>query len=399
MYSLENKKIFASLESLRGIASLYVVIGHARFILFMSVSQYILINPISTLNYIEIILLLINLIFTYGIAFVILFFIISGFSIDHSLQRIVCKENLENAKSMKNIFKSFYFRRIIRIYIPYVMAIIFSLIILYTITLINQDLVHNELGTETYDNLKKSILVSFDPYFIIHSLFYNLIEPIKEGVYIGNNQPFWTLGIEVFFYILAPVLLLYTNSKILIFIIFIGFLQGIFTFTNNHISLFLLQFLTFIPFFLMGALLRRNLDIIIYYLNKNKINPLLLLACAFVLFSIAFILKALKIIYPSYIVVSLSFLFFILFVFSNHFISIKIVHLFEKIGEMSYTMYLVHYPILLLILSIYTRVTSNYYINNLFLFLFGSVVAVFVAYLLYQIGEKQTQKYLSKTRQ
>ena len=46
-----SKNIFFALESLRGVAALYVVVSHAHFILFIGGNQYLIEHPISSQDF------------------------------------------------------------------------------------------------------------------------------------------------------------------------------------------------------------------------------------------------------------------------------------------------------------------------------------------------------------
>ena len=117
-----------------------------------------------------------------------------------------------------------------------------------------------------------------------------------------------------------------------------------------------------------------------------------------VVFLLSFLLDKIGFSYMSYILVAFGFIFLILFMFSDHWLSIKLSKSFQMLGEMSYTLYLVHFPVLLLVLAVYSKMTNNYKIENLLFFIVGAIVAVIVARVLYHLGEKQTQDYLSRTR-
>ena len=214
------------------------------------------------------------MLFSYGISAVILFFIISGFSIDYSLDKIKSKDI-----SIDSTMKDFYFRRLVRIYIPYLLALIFSLVTLHIIGVINVEFVKGAADSEIYQLLKKTFSSSFNISFIFDSIFYNFFGSItgngliKDGVYIGGNNPFWSLNIEVFFYIIAPVLLLLLHKYILIISLFLGLLIGIFDIESIYLNQYIVSFLKWFPFFIIGIFLRRNLKQIVAFMNIKRVPP------------------------------------------------------------------------------------------------------------------------------
>src|SRR5665647_1005420 len=100
---LAQKIDFKILDGLRGIAALYVVFNHARGNLFIGGIKYAQIKDISRWSIWEKLYFSALRLTSLGKEFVILFFILSGFSIAYSL-----------SKSHSKI--QFYLRRVIRIY-------------------------------------------------------------------------------------------------------------------------------------------------------------------------------------------------------------------------------------------------------------------------------------------
>src|SRR5690349_10958843 len=121
-----TKKInFNILESLRGLAALYVCIGHCRAVLWIGGTEYVKQNP--SLSAIDYAILAINMTTRLSSEFVIVFFVLSGFSIAHSLR---------NSKAPL----PFYKRRFIRLYPPYIAALLWGMLTIGIIQLINPHL-------------------------------------------------------------------------------------------------------------------------------------------------------------------------------------------------------------------------------------------------------------------
>lgn len=133
--------------------------------------------------------LLTNIPFTHG---VVLFFVLSGYLISRIIFLNKEKFALNNANKRKVIF-TFYIRRILRIFPIYYLTILFLLII-------------------NHGNIREIYpwLISYTSN--IYQSIYNLD--------IQEFNHFWSLGVEEQFYLFWPILLLFTKSRTLIFIVF-----------------------------------------------------------------------------------------------------------------------------------------------------------------------------------
>src|SRR5688572_10975404 len=110
----EKKRIpFDILDSIRGIASLYVVIAHCRGVLWIGGSEFLEMFPRNTWDWWDYAMFGSSLLTRLAVEFVIVFFVLSGFSIAHSLSG--------NTSPL-----SFYKRRFIRIYPSYVAALVWA---------------------------------------------------------------------------------------------------------------------------------------------------------------------------------------------------------------------------------------------------------------------------------
>ena len=163
---------FKILDGLRGIAALYVVFNHARGNLFIGGEKYAQLKKIANWSIYEKIFFSALRLTSLGREFVILFFILSGFSIAYSL----------SAGKSKKIF---YLRRIIRIYPPYIFALAWAFVVFGFL----QNLVPKALSSGS-----KSVFSSFT-------------STALNFLYIDNGSliiQFWSLKYEVIFYILIP---------------------------------------------------------------------------------------------------------------------------------------------------------------------------------------------------
>lgn len=151
------------LDFLRGVAAFYVVLNHTRGSFWIGGKTLLAIDP-TPLNYVMTILLQFTAL---GQEFVVLFFVLSGFAMRHSLT---------HSKSNGR----FYLKRILRIWPPYIIAVMFALV---CETMTSGSAVRNAFA--------------------------------RMLVYVDVSTPmtpqFWSLPYEIVFYALCPLIL--TGSR------------------------------------------------------------------------------------------------------------------------------------------------------------------------------------------
>ncbi|MES2430037.1 MAG: acyltransferase [Bacteroidota bacterium] len=374
---LHKQKInFAILDSLRGLASLYVVIAHCRGNLWIGGEKYLQQHPFSTWN-IEnwLVMLSMSLTKLSGEA-VIFFFVLSGFSIAHSL----------NAQPKVGLF---LLKRFIRLYPPYVLGFLlalFSVLLLKT----NYDLyLSGQYETRTFDLFKNSVLL-FQPQVIVNTLLY---QPLMGTVI----TPYWSLVYEVIFYVGAIFfvrkLKWYYVVSIVLFVT--GILLEI-TMPQFRINSILLKFaLQYNFYFMVGIYTYHNLERLTKLKIMNNRYWVITLLFMYILmvglqsllgerFNVSFLVAAVS-------CVSMI----IIFLKKN----IRISAL-EKIGQYSYTLYVVHFSVITAIVwflySVIKLTPPD--INNFFLWIPAVFVCVGVSYAMYFLAELPAKKLLSRLR-
>lgn len=248
-----------------------------------------------------------------------IFFCISGFLVSHSL---------DNSPSLSNFYK----KRFSRIYPAYLaMLVIFLPILIQQSTVEASSLIANQ---------------SFYSFLISHLFFLNFIEPSFPGVFLDNpvsqfNGSIWTLRIELVFYLSLPFLMIWAKridiKIIYILSIVLGLLwsawYGIFSESSLRQTLDH-QFPAQIPFFLGGVVIAK--------LDHFPISRLIILfGCCSYFYAVSnnWLLTSL-----SYIFLPLGSIFFLNAkpVFKNFCMSFDI----------SYEIYLLHFPVIQLFVSL-----------------------------------------------
>ena len=159
---IPSKKHFAELDALRGIAALAVVFHHYG----------LLQNHRSYVKF------LLHVLFN-GHSAVILFFALSGFVLA-----------LPQARGGRQLYNSFLVRRICRIYLPYLGALLLALL--------GDAFIHNRVALSPFFNNTWSVPITFR-LVLSHILF------IGDYNYTQVNAPFWSLVHEMRISLLFPL--------------------------------------------------------------------------------------------------------------------------------------------------------------------------------------------------
>lgn len=192
--SVDHKLTF--LETLRGLAALYVVIHHARWLLWIGYSNGYLKNPdqFSLLN--KMLVYFFSL-FIYGHEMVLFFFVLSGFVI-----------HLRYSKNLKSGEKGFQLqayliRRFKRIFPPLVFAITLTFIL---------DSVGKYYSYPIYskDTPFRIVKDNFDLSTLLGNLSFLMNTYVETW---GSNFALWSLKFEWWFYMIYPVLFLFLRRS------------------------------------------------------------------------------------------------------------------------------------------------------------------------------------------
>lgn len=261
------------------------------------------------------------------------FFVISGFLITVSYQK-------------SDSFKKYLIKRANRLLPAYIVLIIIVTIGFSTIS---------NLDTYSYFSNKETIR-----YFLSNLTFQNYLQPSLPGVFSENvktnavNGSLWTLKVEVLFYLLIPLFIRFIhsyrakNKNIIIPIIIIYISSVIYKYScdyfaeyykSNILNLLSHQLPGFMSYFVCGIGLY-------FYLDEFKKNKLILFVLAVIVFTMERYLR-LEILTPlalSIIIFSIAF-------------SLKWLNNFAKFGDISYGIYIYHFPIIQL--GIYFKLYDN----------------------------------------
>jgi peptidoglycan/LPS O-acetylase OafA/YrhL len=253
------------------------------------------------------------------------FFIISGFLVTKSFY---------STNSIKNFFQ----KRIKRIFPAYIFVIFFCAF------------GFSFLSENTFSEYFSS--PNFWKYLAANLTFLNFLQPELPGIFTNNhynlvNASLWTLKIEIIFYLLIPVIALLIKNKKIIWIYsiiyifsFVFSLLMIWLYEENGNKIFLTlnrQFLGQYRFFISGAFL-------LFYFDKLMKNMKFFAPISIIIFFVRqfFQNPIIDFLYP------ISFAVIIIFLAYNF----KFLNNFGKFGDFSYGMYLFHFPVIQVIISL-----------------------------------------------
>ncbi|HMI79797.1 MAG TPA: acyltransferase [Ferruginibacter sp.] len=350
------------LHIVRGLAALLVVFFHSKYVFWVGGAVY---NKEVGLHSVwDYILFSLDMLSSCGKECVIVFFILSAFVIKHSFS------------SHHYQWGNFYKLRLIRIYWPFLFSLVLSIIVLLvSVNYINPAIYsdfrgYNERLSGAYDGF------SFGQ--VIKTIFF-----IDYGEYAGFNYAYWSLGYELIFYLLFPV---YNKLGRYPQFIAAAILAGLFLLTGWHIFYYQV-------FFVAGLILYD------YFSNfskgpviKYRVPYLALLALFFIAVNVSNKMVSEK--FSD--MVTLVFSFFI-FDYILWFIRRKNI-LLMKLGDISYSLYLNHLPMLMLTYSLITLYTGQLVFYSRLPYYAGVVITVLLVIPLYFLTERPSITYLKKLR-
>ncbi len=369
-------KDFEILDSIRGIASLYVAIAHCRGTLWIGGSQYLKMFPRSTWGVGDYLMVGSSMLTRLAVEFVIVFFVLSGFSIAHSLT--------SNKAPLK-----FYLRRLIRIYPSYVVALIWAGLIFIITRYLYPQWYDGSLKTFSFERTIE-MNVFFDKTVILNNLLYRPS--------YGFINPFWSLTYEVIFYLLAPFILRKVNLYALISVaLFTAFHISPSFIESLKIPLYINEFLfTYNIYFVIGVMLYTYFASVQNLFEKVSKALLLvfLIGCLGVTYMVNFYFK-IETVFSFFSAAILGVLLIVYFIKYQ----VKIGWLMS-IGKLSYTLYITHVPSIFLYLAIFWTISGHSapYILNYFVWMPAVLFVLVLAWVQYSLVEKRTKKILNFLR-
>ncbi len=291
-----------------------------------------------------------NLLYNYGFYGVQLFFLISGFVFAHIY---INKIDLTDAKE-------FFINRFARLYPLH----FFTLLIIVIYFFIDQEFINSQFNEE------RSRFIDF--YHFILNIFYIHSWGLEKG--LSFNAPTWSVSVEIAVYVTFYLSLRFLRKYKIYFSLFITFL------------LFVLYKIPFFDF-------RYNEYIFLFYLGVTIYQlPIKRYFKLFLFFSVLMILAAFVgrnfkvLLFCPGILIS----FLVLDIFLKN---LQLKKIFSILGGTTYSLYLLHYPLMIVFLWMENKniINENFYSNNSFILIYF-ITLIIVSICSYKYLEKPLNK-------
>ncbi len=360
------------LDGLRGLAALYVMIGHSRWLLWEGYTEGYLKHPDQYHLFGKMLVYFLSL-FTLGHEAVLFFFVLSGLVI-HLKYSIKLKADT----GYRFEFLQYFMKRVKRIYPPLIFAIMITTIL---------DLTGRYLGFSIYHQLTPNHSINGVVFDIMDfkTLMGNLLL-VQDAItpVWGTNGPLWSLKYEWWFYMIYP-LLLYLNKRdikwslVAVTVIFIaGFIAPSSTWT------ILIQISNYLFSWWIGCVIA---DIISKRIPV-KTGPFSILI---ILFPVLIIFRKLlynQIIEDTLWAFAFGGLVLGLYTVHNYYTELKTLAKFKWLGDCSYTLYVTHFPILVFMNGAILITTGNAMPRHFYFVFIGIILTTSFAWVTHFFVEK-----------
>lgn len=371
------------LHCLRGFCAFYVVVYHAKFILWAGGREYLSKFPRVTWNIGQYIAFALDMFSSAGYEMVIFFFVLSGFFIRYAQLR----------KHRSPI--AFYINRIVRIYPPYLFSAVLGVVILVVLMHFSPQIAIPSSEREMNHNLPIAMqdLYQMSLNGVGRTL---LFTPQVSGLYLGYNMVYWSLLPEALFYALVP--LAFWRIRVYYIVSMLLYMMGVAA-ALRHIEIPIgWDFITRYNFyFAVGAALY---DAVVGTKCLNwfrRASGILLAVCVLALFTVLIALALMKLNILSGIVATLLAVLCVCALLAGRISAHNIVlRIFHPIGIFSFSLYLYHFPLLLLCAGIAMVLTGETVYYSHFYWLVVLLVTL-VSYGLYWVTERLSVKFFRKS--
>jgi peptidoglycan/LPS O-acetylase OafA/YrhL len=361
------------LDSFRGLAALYVVVGHARWLLWEGFSGGYLKHP-EQYSVLGKVLVYFFSAFKFGHEAVLFFFVLSGFVIHLNYSNKL--DTIANKIANTAVYA---FKRFIRIYPALLFSILITLLCDYLGNLQYEALYSNQ---SLYNNINNNL--TFDHSLVTLTTTLLNLSTLGFPVF-GSNGPLWSLAYEWWFYILYPILYFKIKGQKHWFYILIAFLAilGYFQFFG----------MTFFDKIFPGMLCWSLGCLLADVYRMSKKGTLLLFSlltfiayCMLYLFSLPFNTDLrTALLFASFMSLSLYYAHW----FSKY-------NILSWLGNLSYTLYIIHFPILLLYSSILMNHNEGLLPRHFWHVILGVILSLMLAYPVSRIMEYKIPGILKK---
>ncbi|MCG8311594.1 MAG: acyltransferase [Pseudomonadales bacterium] len=351
------------LDLARGISALVVCAGHLRFALF--VDHY---SETNNTFFDNMFYFLTGL----GHQAVMIFFVLSGFFVGGS---VISRRN--NFK-----FKEYILNRLTRLWIVLLPALLVTGLVDHILSIYHLDVIEGEhrglISSGPKENGYSNSIIT-----LAANVFF--LQTVYAPVY-GSNGPLWSLSNEFWYYLIFPLMMLFSSA---IYDIRLRLIAAV---------LLIVIFLTTARDMMLGLVIWLLGAYAFYLKNEMHINFKIPVAIALILFVLALVDSQEMYMYDalgisSDLIVGVCFFFVLVSNWDKEGLiaSRSIASIAKSLSEISYSLYLFHFPFVLLVYSQFYK--SNQLITNGIGYLhytFWLVLLVGIAYVAWWLFERNT---------
>jgi peptidoglycan/LPS O-acetylase OafA/YrhL len=341
----QTKNKFKHLTSLRGIAAVTVLIAHIVQIYWLRYEEF----P-------HLIQVALSISSTFAVK---VFFVLSGFLIAHSVE-----ENL-NRNSGSFDFKGYFAARVARIYPPFLYSLVVSIVVFTILYALNMP------GTSSPMRFSGDIYSARD-YISLSGKELVLSLIMLQGL-LDINGPLWSLYIEVKLYFIFVFVYLFFNGKNKLFF------AALFLFLTFLSLKYNPEFLRYSVIWIFGCMTYYQFG------NPGQKYKLKLLACAGVVIAIIiydivghYLKVPLVFQQHSFIFTELILSALISLIILKFKIRVPFAH---EVGLFSYSLYVTHFPLLILIQSTVVYLEHSSLLASCIVSIFSFFAAILVSYI------------------
>jgi len=360
------------LNTLRGIAAIYVMVGHSRWLLWEGYNLGFLRHP-EAYSYFDTFLVYFFSFFIFGHQAVIFFFVLSGFVI-HLRYSYKLSGNVDVSFNYRN----YLFRRFRRIYPPLLFALLLTFLLDSTGSYFNYSIYFQETPSPSINKY-----VEYSRSW--NELLGNLL--LVNETYVkswGTNAPLWSLKYEWWFYMLYP-LFFYLNRRSIVGAAISVFVLSLFFHSNGYFPVKLISDVLAAMFlWWLGVILadiytgRIKLD------KKYFLLGWLVLPCAFI-----FRKEIPEAFFDTiYGIGFFELLLTLMIIHEYRRTSLSLLNRMNFIGDFSYTLYVIHFPVLVFMSGYILKKNGNVIPQHFGYVVLGIILCILIAYLSHFLVEK-----------
>lgn len=349
------------LHAVRGLAAFLVVVYHAKFILWCGGREYLSNNGLHRIT--DYVLFSADMLSSCGKQCVVVFFILSAFVIKHSFEK--------NQPSLRE----FFFFRSLRIYLPFFMSIVLGIIVLVVCIEVINPGIENVTNRE-YNIRLKSAYNELSIVQVAKTLVF-----LKKKEYAGFNFAYWSLLHEAVFYLLFPVYYFFRKALPWVgvaMLILFGLIKS--------------DILYYQLFFIAGLYLYDYFNSVQKPIFKKRLFYGFLILILFV--GINILVNTTSEIVADVATFFMTFLIFDLILNSGFRVSGYLL----KLGDVSYTLYLNHLTLLLLMYTLLSTITGRFIFYERWPYYIAAGSCVVLVLPIYYLAEKPSLKLIKKLK-